>query len=137
MSNDNIFGEMVLKYMKKNGWTMKELGEKVNRGESTVSMWISGKSTPPMGIVQKLADLFNISTDSMIYGESEYNQFGNDQANIEYPHDKPELLEIYNEIKNRDDIYLLFDKTKDLEPKDVESVLLFVQTIRKQRGLDE
>lgn len=32
-------------------------------------MWISNKSTPPMGIVQKLADLFGVTTDTMIYGD--------------------------------------------------------------------
>lgn len=67
---DNIkFGEMVSKYMKINNLTMKELGKKVGRGESTVSMWIAGKSTPPMGMVQKLADLFEVTTDTMIYGD--------------------------------------------------------------------
>lgn len=54
-----------------NNLTMKELGEKVGRGESTVSMWISNKSTPPMGIVQKLADIFGVTTDTMIFGESD------------------------------------------------------------------
>ena len=68
MPKDVKFGEMVAYYMRQNNLTMKELGEKVNRGESTVSMWISKKSTPPMGVVQKLADLFGVSTDEMIYG---------------------------------------------------------------------
>lgn len=63
------FGKMVEQYMRLNKLTMKELGEKVGRGESTVSMWISNKSTPPMGIVQKLADLFGVTTDTMIYGD--------------------------------------------------------------------
>lgn len=68
MPKDIKFGEMVAHYMRLNNLTMKELGEKVGRGESTVSMWISNKSTPPMGIVQKLADLFGVTTDEMIYG---------------------------------------------------------------------
>ena len=63
------FGKMVERYMRLNKLTMKELGEKVGRGESTVSMWISNKSTPPMRIVQKLADLFGVTTDTMIYGD--------------------------------------------------------------------
>ena len=63
------FGKMVEQYRRLNKLTMKELGEKVGRGESTVSMWISNKSTPPMGIVQKLADLFGVTTDTMIYGD--------------------------------------------------------------------
>lgn len=71
MSRNIVFGKMVEKYMRMNNLTMKELGEKVGRGESTVSMWISNKSTPPMGIVQKLADIFGVTTDTIIYGESD------------------------------------------------------------------
>ena len=41
----------------------------MGRGESTVSMWITNKSTPPMDIVQKLANLFGVTTDVMIYGD--------------------------------------------------------------------
>lgn len=68
MPNEIKFGKMIEHYMRLNNLTMKELGEKVGRGESTVSMWIANKSTPPMGIVQKLADLFGVTTDTMIYG---------------------------------------------------------------------
>lgn len=76
MPKEIRFGEMVERYMRKNKLTMKELGEKVDRGESTVSMWIANKSTPPMGVVQKLADLFGISTDMMIYGEDSLEKVG-------------------------------------------------------------
>ena len=41
----------------------------MGRGESTVSMWITNKSTPPMDIVQKSANLFGVTTDVMIYGD--------------------------------------------------------------------
>ena len=41
----------------------------MGRGESTVSMWITNKSTRPMDIVQKLANLFGVTTDVMIYGD--------------------------------------------------------------------
>ena len=76
MGKEIIFGEMVEKYMRKHNLTMKELGEKVGRGESTVSMWISGKAIPKMGIIQDLADFFGIPTDTLIYGE---------EPNKEYP----------------------------------------------------
>lgn len=71
MPKEIKFGKMVERYMRLNKLTMKELGKIVGRGESTVSMWISNKSTPPMGIVQKLADYFGITTDMMIYGEND------------------------------------------------------------------
>lgn len=83
MPKDIKFGEMVAHYMRLNNLTMKELGEKVGRGESTVSMWISNKSTPPMGIVQKLADLFGVTTDEMIYGSEKNNDTSINQKAIQ------------------------------------------------------
>ena len=86
--------------------------------------------------LKKLSAYFNCSMDYLA-DDSSLSQWGNDEANRKYLSDKPELLEIYESLTSRDDMVLLFDKTKDLEPKDVESVLMFVQTIRKQRGLDD
>lgn len=69
MGKEIKFGKMVEHFMRLNNMTMKELGKKFNRGESTVSMWISGKATPPMGIIQQMADFFGVTTDTMIYGD--------------------------------------------------------------------
>lgn len=66
-----IIDKMIEKHMRLKSWTMKELGEKVGKGESTVSMWIAGKAQPKMGTVQKLADLFEITTDELVYGSDD------------------------------------------------------------------
>lgn len=92
--NDKIkFGSMVEKYMRLNGLTMKELGEKVGRGESTVSMWIANKSTPPMGIIQKLADLFGVTTDAMIYGD--------DHSDFALTDSERDVLELYRALDDK------------------------------------
>lgn len=93
MNREIKFASMVEKYMRMNGLTMKELGEKVGRGESTVSMWIANKSTPPMGIVQKLADLFGVTTDVMIYGD--------DSSDIALTDHERKHLEIYRSLDDK------------------------------------
>ena len=93
MNREIKFASMVEKYMRMNGLTMKELGEKVGRGESTVSMWIANKSTPPMGIVQKLADLFGVTTDVMIYGD--------DSSDIALTDQERKHLEIYRSLDDK------------------------------------
>lgn len=60
---------MIEKLMRKNNYTMKELAEKVGVSESAVSLWISAKTTPRMGTIQKLADVFGVTTDEMIFGK--------------------------------------------------------------------
>jgi len=135
-------GERIKKLRKDKKLTLDDLAEKLNTTRQTIFKYESDIITNiPSDKIEMMAKIFNVSPAYIMgWEESEKpvdSQWGNDAANREYLKDKPELLEIYDQIVNRDDMVILFDKTKDLEPKDVESVLLFVQTIRKQRGLDD
>lgn len=64
------------------------------------------------------------------------NYYGDHQANLDHLADKPELLHIYNDIYESQTLQLLFDKTQDLTPEDLEMVLTIISGIRKERGLD-
>lgn len=122
------------------GLTLADIAKACGVSEATVSRWESGNiDDMKRSRIASLAKVLKISPSIIVGSEDDDKDFvlGNDAANREYFKDKPELEAIYNELVNREDIYILFDKTKDLEPKDVESVLMFVQTIRKQRGMDE
>lgn len=125
--------------------TQAELVKRTGITKGALSSYINGRYEPKQKAIYKLAKALNVN-EAWLMGYdvpmerkslNKHSQFGDDEANRKYLADKPELLEIYNQIVNRDDMVILFDKTKDLEPKDVESVLMFVQTIRKQRGLDD
>lgn len=74
MKSDIRIGEMIDKYMRKNNLTMKQLANKIGRTESAVSLWISGKAMPRMGVVQKMADLFGLTTDQMIFGDDVFDK---------------------------------------------------------------
>ena len=114
---------------KKLGLTQSELAKKLGYADKSMIAKIEqGKVDLPQSKIIAFAKALNTTPSELM---------GYDAANRKYLADKPELLEIYDQLVNRDDMVILFDKTKDLEPKDVESVLMFVQTIRKQRGLDD
>lgn len=68
-----VISKTIKKHMKINNLTMKELGKKIDKGESTVAMWISGKSQPRLSTIQSLTDIFNITTDQLLYGDCEDN----------------------------------------------------------------
>ena len=122
--------------------SLEDVAKALGVNKSTVLRYESKSiEKMPIDVIPPLAKILQCTPEDLMgWEESEKknnSQWGNDAANREYLKDKPELLEIYDQIVNRDDMVILFDKTKDLEPKDVESVLMFVQTIRKQRGLDD
>ena len=63
---------MFIKNLKKllldNNMTYKELAEKLGVKASSVSMWMTGNSLPRMGLLDKLADLFDVSLDYLMGG---------------------------------------------------------------------
>lgn len=131
MSKEVKLPDMLRNLMNSRNMTMKELGELVGKSESAVSYWLSGKITPRIGVIQKIADIFNITTDELIYGYQESN-LGNYHDNVEYLKNKPELLELYQDIVANDRLVVLFDKAKKLEPEELEQVLKIIDTFNKE-----
>ena len=136
LGNKEIMASNIRYYMKKRNKERKDICKDLGFKYTTFSDWINAKKYPRIDKIEMLANYFGVEKSDLVEDRSK-SQWGNHEANLKYLEDKPELKAIYKEIVNRDDIYVLFDKTKDLDPKDVESVLMFVQTIRKQRGMDE
>lgn len=129
---------------KKLGMTQSELAKKLGYADKSMIAKIEqGKVDLTQSKIIAFAHALHttpselMGNDGVTLNTKSQSQWGDDEANRKYLADKPELLEIYNSLTTRDDMVLLFDKTKDLDPKDVESVLMFVQTIRKQRGFED
>lgn len=53
-------------YMEQNNVNNKELASILNVSESTVGKWILKKSTPRMGVIEKIANYFNIEKSDLI-----------------------------------------------------------------------
>jgi transcriptional regulator with XRE-family HTH domain len=68
--NNIHLGEMINYYRKQNGWTMKQLGEKMNKTESAISLWISGKRSPMVDDLDKLSKLFDVSPETLMFGNN-------------------------------------------------------------------
>ncbi|QFR24117.1 helix-turn-helix domain-containing protein [Schleiferilactobacillus harbinensis] len=63
-----IVGKMIRYYLDQNHMTMKELGAKLGKSESTVSKWISGTSTPMAKDLSTMTEIFHTSIDHLMYG---------------------------------------------------------------------
>ncbi len=136
LGNKEIMAENIKFFMEKKNKDRVTLCKDLKIPYTTFADWINAVTYPRIDKIEMLANYFGVEKSDLVEKRS-ISQWGNHEANLRYLENKPELQAIYSEIVNRDDIYVLFDKTKDLDPKDVESVLMFVQTIRKQRGMDE
>ncbi len=128
--------EIIRKRRKELGLTLLDVAKACNVSEATVSRWESGDiGDMKRSRIAALAKVLQMSP-SIIVGtdEDDYkgNYLGNHSENIDYLKDKPELLELYNEIIANDQLVLLFDKAKKLSPQDLEQVLKIIDTFNKE-----
>ncbi|MCF6094334.1 helix-turn-helix domain-containing protein [Microaerobacter geothermalis] len=61
-----MFGKRLRELRKREGLTMKQLGEKINLAESTISGYENGNRKPDMDIVERFADFFGESVDYLL-----------------------------------------------------------------------
>lgn len=76
-----VLGDRIKELRKKKNLTMKQLGEKLNLAESTISLYESNKREPDSITIAKLAMLFDVSVDYLLGVDEFINEFGEEQFN--------------------------------------------------------
>lgn len=68
--NDIKIGELILRLRKENNLTQKDLANLLNISDKTVSKWECNAGLPDITFLSKIADVFNISVDNLLYGDN-------------------------------------------------------------------
>lgn len=134
--NKSHFGVRLKALRESHNLTQTELANKLGVRQTTISNWEKGIREPEtIGEVIKISSFFNVELSSLVQSD-ENNIYGNHKNNLDYFSDKPELLDLYQQIYESQTLQLLFDSAKDLTPQDLEMVLTIIKGIRKERGID-
>lgn len=122
--------------------SLDQLVESINniKTKSTLKRYEDGKSRIDMDVLPIICKALNINHVDVIkeaenevsFHNSNNSSFGDYEKNISYLKNKPELLELYEDIVANDKLVLLFDKAKKLSPKDLEQVLKIIDTFNKE-----
>lgn len=114
--------------------TMKQVADACNVSEATVSRWESGDiGDMKRSRISALASILKISPSIIVGYADENDSLGNYDENIDYLSTYyPDLVELYHEIQANDQLVLLFDKAKKLEPKDLAQILKIIDTFNKE-----
>ncbi len=67
-----IIADKIIHLRKKNGWSQEELAEKMNVSRQAVSKWESAQAVPDIDKILMLSELFGVTTDYLLKGETEY-----------------------------------------------------------------
>ena len=60
------FGDILKKLRKDKNLTQDELAQKINNSRSNIANYENGKNMPSVEVLQKLSELFNVSTDYLL-----------------------------------------------------------------------
>ena len=134
------FAQRVKQLRKNKHLTGEQLGNILGITKTGISYWENGRSVPDNEMLLKLADFFDVSIDYLL-GKTDIETkidnstyYGDYDEVVEYLKDNPEHLDVYKRILNDDHFALLFDKTKDLTPEEIDviiSVIIGLQNGRK------
>lgn len=122
-----------------------DLAQATGLSQALISQYLNEKQTAKNDKISLIAECLNVS-ESWLAGftdeighfgiEENTNIYGNHKDNLEYLSDKPELLDLYQQIYESEKLQLLFDSAKDLTPQDLEIVLSIIDRFRKEKGIE-
>lgn len=112
--------------------TGAKLGEALGVSKQSVSKWENGLSYPDFDTIIKLSEIFNVSTDYLL-GRTDIKNPSDEISNA--VEDDPELIEFWNELKEREDLQLLFKQTKNLSPKDIKQIIRIIKAIEDEEDM--
>lgn len=84
----NCFGKTIKELRTKNRIKQSDLATVMNVSKTTISQWETSKQEPCIDDILRLAEYFNVSVDSLLYGETKTVT----QTETE------ELIQLYNSL---------------------------------------
>jgi len=118
---------------KKRGLTQRGLALELKIPVSEVVFYELGDKKPDIDILNKLADLFNVSIDYLLCRS---NQRQDPNLHIKEVLSKdPVLHEFWEEISRREDLQLLFKQTRNLDKESIYRVIEIIKTIEDEERI--
>ena len=126
------FGERLKQLRLNSGLSQQELSDELNIGSSTLANYEQGKREPNFKTLEIIADYFNVDMN-FLTGWKPTDSLGDYRKNLLYlKENEPDLIELYNEIHANDQLVILLDKAKKLEPQDLAQILKIIDTFNKE-----
>ena len=66
-------GLLLLRLRKENGMTQKQLADKMNLSDKTISKWERGKGCPDVSLLNDLSEIFGVNIEEILKGNLSEN----------------------------------------------------------------
>ena len=118
--------------------TQNEVSLKTSINRATLANWEVGRTEPDTNTLSRLADLYNVSLDYLfgktneLYSYENANNSSKQQITDMLKNDDQELLEFWNTLKEREDLFLLFKQVRGLDKDDIKRVIRIIKAIEDE-----
>ena len=111
--------------------TQRELAKYLGLTPKMISFYENGERFPPYDIIIKLSKYFDVSADYLL-----------GLTDVKKPIDKISealeedegLFEFWNELKEREELQLLFKQTRSLDKKTIQQVIRIIKAIEDEES---
>jgi transcriptional regulator with XRE-family HTH domain len=102
------------------GMTQSQFAKLLGVSDKAVSSWENDTKVPRMGIVEKISQIFGISKSVIL----------DDENNLEI--EDIELFSYLEELKNREELRMLFSLAKGATKEDVLQAVKIIEALQKE-----
>jgi len=114
--------------------SQNELAAIIGVTQQAISAYENNLREPDLGTLNKLASYFGVSLDYLL-GRTDIPTPADEIT--EAVSDDPELAEFWNDLKEREDLKLLFKQTRKLSPKDIRQVIRIIKAIEDEEAMSQ
>lgn len=114
--------------------SQRELASILNMSPSTIAMYETGQREPDAETLKKIADFFGVTIDYLLGRTDTPSPVDKITDSVS---DDPELAKFWDELKEREDLQLLFKQTREMSPEDVKKIIRIIKAIEDEEAADD
>nr|WP_213974942.1 helix-turn-helix transcriptional regulator [Tepidanaerobacter acetatoxydans] len=131
---ENILGNRIKTLREREGLTQIEFAKILNISNTTLSQYESGQRVPSDEIKTKIADFFGVTIDFLLGRTDTPTPADKISESVS---DDPELAKFWDELKEREDLQLLFKQTREMSPEDIKKIIRIIKAIEDEEAADD
>lgn len=131
-------GEKLRQLREDKGWTQLYAAKIFGITNGALSNYERDERMPDANMLKKFAEVYGTSIDSLMDLKPERTDTPTPADKIaDSLSDDPELLEFWDELREREDLQLLFKQTKEMSPEDVKKIIRIIKAIEDEEAADD
>ncbi len=118
--------------------TQNQVALRTGINRATLANWEVGRTEPDADTVVKLAELYQVSLD-YLFGRSDQktqiehdNEINRRRISQVLQGEDAELLDFWQVLKEREDLFLLFKQVRELDSADIKRVIRIIKAIEDE-----